>query len=179
VLFLDEFPEFPRTVLDTLRQPIETGTVMVARANAHIRYPCRFLLIAAANPCKCGYLSDPSLSRYSKVDAYGLTDLGLGFGTQNRSFEVSLLVKNAFNVDHGYQPDGKLSVPSPPRGVGPAPTRPGGGRALGRPEVGGSWDRQGGKFSGAAGAADMDRKYLHKLARKHGVHPAQGDGDDE
>jgi magnesium chelatase family protein len=60
VLFLDEFPEFPRTVLDTLRQPIETGTVMVARANAHIRYPCRFLLVAAANPCKCGYLSDPS-----------------------------------------------------------------------------------------------------------------------
>ena len=41
-------------------QPIETGTVMVARANAHIRYPCRFLLIAAANPCKCGYLSDPA-----------------------------------------------------------------------------------------------------------------------
>ncbi|MGB4908583.1 MAG: YifB family Mg chelatase-like AAA ATPase, partial [Tabrizicola sp.] len=60
VLFLDEFPEFPRTVLDTLRQPIEAGTVMVARANAHIRYPCRFLLIAAANPCKCGYLSDPN-----------------------------------------------------------------------------------------------------------------------
>lgn len=60
VLFLDEFPEFPRAVLDTLRQPIETGTVMVARANAHIRYPCRFLLIAAANPCKCGYLSDPA-----------------------------------------------------------------------------------------------------------------------
>lgn len=60
VLFLDEFPEFPRMVLDTLRQPIETGSVMVARANAHIRYPCRFLLIAAANPCKCGYLTDPA-----------------------------------------------------------------------------------------------------------------------
>jgi len=60
VLFLDEFPEFSRTVLETLRQPIETGDVLVARANAHIRYPCRFLLVAAANPCKCGYLSDPS-----------------------------------------------------------------------------------------------------------------------
>ena len=60
VLFLDEFPEFPRAVLETLRQPIETGEVVVARANAHIRYPCRFLMIAAANPCKCGYLSDPA-----------------------------------------------------------------------------------------------------------------------
>ena len=60
VLFLDEFPEFPRPVLETLRQPIETGEVVVARANAHIRYPCKFLLLAAANPCKCGYLSDPA-----------------------------------------------------------------------------------------------------------------------
>ena len=59
VLFLDEFPEFARPVLETLRQPIETGEVVVARANAHVRYPCRFLLIAAANPCRCGYLSDP------------------------------------------------------------------------------------------------------------------------
>jgi magnesium chelatase family protein len=60
VLFLDEFPEFPRAVLETLRQPIETGDVVVARANAHVRYPCRFLLVAAANPCKCGFLSDPA-----------------------------------------------------------------------------------------------------------------------
>lgn len=60
VLFMDEFPEYPRTVLETLRQPIETGDVVVARANAHVRYPCKFMLIAAANPCKCGYLSEPS-----------------------------------------------------------------------------------------------------------------------
>ena len=60
VLFMDEFPEFPRTVLETLRQPIETGEVMVARANAHIKYPCKFMLVAAANPCKCGFLTDPA-----------------------------------------------------------------------------------------------------------------------
>ena len=58
VLFLDEFPEYARPVLETLRQPIETGDVVVARANAHVTYPCRFLLIAAANPCRCGHLYD-------------------------------------------------------------------------------------------------------------------------
>ena len=59
VLFMDEFPEFPRAVLETLRQPIETGSVMVARANHHVRYPSRFLLVAAANPCRCGDAGEP------------------------------------------------------------------------------------------------------------------------
>lgn len=58
VLFLDELPEFDRRVLDSLRQPLETGTVAVARANAHVHYPCRFQLIAAANPCRCGHIAD-------------------------------------------------------------------------------------------------------------------------
>ncbi|QPM88872.1 YifB family Mg chelatase-like AAA ATPase [Pseudooceanicola algae] len=60
VLFMDELPEFAPSVLNTLRQPMETGEVMVSRANAHLRYPCRFLMVAAANPCRCGYLSDAS-----------------------------------------------------------------------------------------------------------------------
>ena len=58
VLFLDELPEFERRVIDALREPIETGEIHVSRANAHVRYPARFLLIAAANPCRCGNLAD-------------------------------------------------------------------------------------------------------------------------
>ncbi len=55
VLFLDELPEFSAQALDSLRAPLETGEVMVARANAHIRYPARVQLVAAMNPCKCGH----------------------------------------------------------------------------------------------------------------------------
>ena len=60
VLFLDELPEFQRGALDSLRQPLETGTVMVARAAAHVSYPARVQLIAAMNPCRCGHLGDPA-----------------------------------------------------------------------------------------------------------------------
>lgn len=62
VLFLDELPEFDRRVLDSLRQPLETGSTLVARANAHIRYPSRVQLVAAMNPCRCGYLGDPAMA---------------------------------------------------------------------------------------------------------------------
>ncbi len=61
VLFLDELPEFQRPVLDSLRQPLETGEVSVARANAHVTFPARVQLIAAMNPCRCGHLGDPAL----------------------------------------------------------------------------------------------------------------------
>lgn len=61
VLFLDELPEFSRATLESLRQPLETGDALVARANAHIRYPARFQLIAAMNPCRCGYLGDSDM----------------------------------------------------------------------------------------------------------------------
>jgi magnesium chelatase family protein len=58
VLFMDELPEFPRATLEALRQPLEAGHTTVARAAAHITYPARFQLVAAMNPCRCGYLGD-------------------------------------------------------------------------------------------------------------------------
>src|SRR5215472_10872801 len=60
VLFLDELPEFSRSTLEALRQPIETGRVTVARASAHVTYPARFQLVAAMNPCRCGHLMEPT-----------------------------------------------------------------------------------------------------------------------
>jgi magnesium chelatase family protein len=63
VLFLDELPEFQQAVLDSLRQPLETGSVSVARANTHVTFPARVQLVAAMNPCRCGHLGDAALAR--------------------------------------------------------------------------------------------------------------------
>ena len=109
VLFMDEFPEFPRAVLETLRQPIETGDVVIARANAHVRYPCRFLLVAAANPCKCGYMSDPARA-CAKVPLCGEDYLGRISGPLMDRFDLRVEVPPVAYTDLDLPASGDTSA---------------------------------------------------------------------
>lgn len=109
VLFMDEFPEFPRTVLETLRQPIETGEVTVARANAHIRYPCRFMLVAAANPCKCGHLADAARA-CSRAPLCGEDYLGRISGPLMDRFDLRVEVPPVSFADLDLPPSGESSA---------------------------------------------------------------------
>ncbi|MEM6341563.1 MAG: YifB family Mg chelatase-like AAA ATPase, partial [Pseudomonadota bacterium] len=109
VLFMDEFPEFQRTVLETLRQPIETGEVMVARANAHVKYPCKFMLVAAANPCKCGYLSDPERA-CARVPVCGEDYLGRISGPLMDRFDLRVDVPPVAYADLDLPAAGELST---------------------------------------------------------------------
>ena len=107
VLFLDELPEFARAVLDTLRQPIETGEIVVARANAHVRYPCRFMLVAAANPCRCGYMSDAARA-CARVPVCGEEYLGRVSGPLMDRFDLRIEVPPVPYTD--------LDLPAPAEG---------------------------------------------------------------
>ena len=108
VLFMDEFPEFQRNVLETLRQPVETGEVMISRANAHVTYPCRFMLVAAANPCKCGYMPDPSRA-CSRVPLCGEDYLGRVSGPLMDRFDLRVEVPPVAFSDLGLPANGERS----------------------------------------------------------------------
>ncbi len=147
VLFLDEFPEFPRPVLETLRQPIETGEIMVARANAHTRYPCRFLLIAAANPCRCGYLTDPARA-CGKAPTCGDDYLGRISGPLMDRFDLRVDVPPVAYSD--------LDLPSSGEASATIAARVASARA-----------RQDARFAGHAGVrvnADMEGALLEQVA---------------
>ena len=109
VLFMDEFPEFPRMVLETLRQPVETGEVMIARANAHVKYPCKFMLVAAANPCKCGHLSDPARA-CSKAPNCGEDYIGRISGPLMDRFDLRVDVPPVAFTDLDLPSDGESSA---------------------------------------------------------------------
>src|SRR5690554_2039023 len=99
VLFLDELPEFDRKVLEMLREPLESGVIHVARAREQLTFPARFQLIAAMNPCPCGYQGDPSgrcqctpeqVQRYrSKLSGPLLDRIDLHLGMHNEPFSLS------------------------------------------------------------------------------------------
>ncbi|MES2844972.1 MAG: YifB family Mg chelatase-like AAA ATPase [Pseudomonadota bacterium] len=147
VLFLDEFPEFARPVLETLRQPIETGEVVVARANAHIRYPCRFLLVAAANPCKCGYMTDPARA-CAKAPICGDDYLGRISGPLMDRFDLRVEVPPVAYTD--------LDLPATGDNSATVAARVRGARAL-----------QDARFAGHTGMrvnADMEGRMLEQVA---------------
>ena len=109
VLFMDEFPEFTRSVLETLRQPVESGEVVVARANAHVKYPCRFMLVAAANPCKCGYLPDPARA-CARAPACGEDYMGRISGPLMDRFDLRIEVPPVSYTDLDLPSSGESSA---------------------------------------------------------------------
>ncbi|WDM84965.1 YifB family Mg chelatase-like AAA ATPase [Ehrlichia sp. JZT12] len=91
ILFLDELPEFPRAVLDSLRQPLENKEILISRANAHIKYPANFQLIAAMNPCRCGYFGNP-LKSCSKAPKCAIEYQGKISGPLNNRIDIHIEV---------------------------------------------------------------------------------------
>ncbi|MDS9468082.1 YifB family Mg chelatase-like AAA ATPase [Paracoccus sp. MBLB3053] len=109
VLFMDELPEFDRRVIDALREPIETGEIHVSRANAHVRYPARFLLVAAANPCRCGYLADQARA-CSRVPVCGADYMARVSGPMMDRFDLRLEVPQITIEEMNLPPTGEDSA---------------------------------------------------------------------
>ncbi len=133
VLFLDELPEFGAQALDSLRQPLETGEVMVARANAHVRYPARVQLVAAMNPCRCGVggIGKGACGRAPRCQ-----------GDYQRKISGPLMDRIDLTVEVPPVTAADLALPAPAEGTAEAAARVAAARAL-----------QAERASGGAGAA--------------------------
>lgn len=166
VLFLDEFPEFARPVLETLRQPIETGEVVVARANAHVRYPCRFLLIAAANPCRCGYLTDPARA-CTKAPICGEDYLGRISGPLMDRFDLRVEAPPVAWQDLDLPPSGDSSATVAAR-VAAARDRQA-ARLSGHPTMRVNADLEGAVLEQVAAPDEEGRAFLAKAAERFGL----------
>jgi len=109
VLFLDELPEFPKQALEALRQPMESGRTTVARAMAHITYPARFQMIAAMNPCRCGYLGDAA-RECGRAPRCGEDYQGRISGPVLDRIDLALQVRAASAADLARAPAGEPSA---------------------------------------------------------------------
>lgn len=109
VLFLDELPEFSRAALEALRQPLETGQVSIARAAVHITYPARFQLIAAMNPCRCGYMGDAE-RECSKAPRCGADYLARLSGPLMDRMDLHVAMQPYEPLDYMTQADGESTA---------------------------------------------------------------------
>ena len=166
VLFMDEFPEFPRAVLETLRQPIETGDIVVARANAHIRYPCRFLLVAAANPCKCGYMTDPARA-CARVPVCGEDYLGRISGPLMDRFDLRVEVPPVAYTDLDLPASGDTSATVAARVQAARNIQ--GIRFEGRPNMRVNADAEGAALDEIATPDTESRELLSRVAERFGL----------
>ncbi|MCC7321686.1 MAG: YifB family Mg chelatase-like AAA ATPase [Rubellimicrobium sp.] len=166
VLFMDEFPEFPRPVLETLRQPVETGEVVVARANAHVRYPCRFLLVAAANPCRCGHLADAARA-CSRAPACGEDYLGRISGPLMDRFDLRIEVPAVTPADLDLPASGDSSAVIAVR-VAAARARQG-GRYAGHERARSNADAEGRLLDEVAAPDAEGRALLARAAERMGL----------
>ena len=166
VLFMDEFPEFPRAVLETLRQPIETGDIVVARANAHVRYPCRFLLVAAANPCKCGYLTDPARA-CARVPICGEDYLGRISGPLMDRFDLRVEVPPVAYTDLDLPASGETSTQVAERVKAARVVQE--KRFVGHPNMRVNADAEGAKLEEIASPDSESRDLLARVAERFGL----------
>jgi len=166
VLFLDELPEFSRPVLETLRQPIETGEVVVARANAHVRYPCKFLLVAAANPCRCGHMADPARA-CARVPQCGEDYLGRISGPLMDRFDLRIEVPPVAFTDLDLPPSGDSSASVAARVAAARAVQT--SRYQGMPEVRSNSDAEGALLEEFATPDAEGRELLLRIAEKFGL----------